>query len=107
MSRRKRPKFTFCLSTHVANFPSRTVYSLAEASNGTMQSAPSGVRHTVMALRDMGMELHEHANTVHGIKGLALAQNRDVHVLANKKLLLNETIDHDIFPEEVREFARI
>ena len=59
-----------------------------------------------MALRDINTELHEHTNTVHGIKDLVLAQNRDVRVLAIKMLVMNETIDNEIFPEVVREFAR-
>ena len=59
-----------------------------------------------MALRDIDTELNEHAHTVHGIKDLVLAQNRDVHVLALSKLVLGESIDRDIFPENVREFAR-
>ena len=95
----------YLLPTHVANVPSRTVYSLADTSNRAMQSAPSGVRDTIIALWDLDIELHEHANTVHGIKDLVLAQNLDVHVLAIKKLVLKETIDFDIFPEDVREFA--
>ena len=96
----------YLLPKHAVNVPSRTVYALNEANVKTMQHAPSGVRDSVMALHDLDTELHEHANTVHGIKDLVLAQNRDVHVLAIKKLVLNETIDHDIFPEDVREFAR-
>ena len=44
-------------------------------------------------------------HTVHGIKDLLLAQNRDVHVLVLKKLVNGETIDQDIFPEDVRAFA--
>ena len=59
-----------------------------------------------MAFRDIDTELHEHAHTLHGIKDLVLAQNRDVHVLALNKLVECESIDHDIFPEDVREFAR-
>ena len=35
-----------------------------------------------------------------------LAQNRDVHVLALKKLVHGENIDQDVFPEDVRAFAR-
>ena len=50
-----------------------------------MQSAPSGVRDLVMAIRDIDTERHENANTVHGAKDLVLAQNRDVHVLAIKR----------------------
>ena len=37
---------------------------------------------------------------------LVLAQNRDVHVLALTKLVENEDIEQDIFPEDVRAFAR-
>ena len=51
------------------------------------------------------MELHEHANTVHGLKDLLLAQNRDVHVRAIKKLVTQESINHDVFPENGRAFA--
>ena len=65
--------------------PSRTVYSVAGASAATVQSTPSVVRDSIMALRDIDTELHEHAHTVHGVKDLVLAQNRDVHVLALKK----------------------
>ena len=96
----------YLLSTHAANVPSRTIYSVNEASTKAMQGAPSGVRDSVMALRDIDTDLHEHANTVHGIKHLVLAQNCDVHVLAIKKLVLDEPMDNDIFPEDVREFAR-
>ena len=71
-----------------------------------MQNAPPGVRDSVMALRDIKTEPHEHTDTVHGIKDLVLAQNRHVHVLAIKKLVLNKSIDHDIFHKDVREFAR-
>ena len=41
------------------------------------------------------MELHEHADTVYGLKDLLLAQNRDVHVLAIKKLVTQESINHE------------
>ena len=94
------------LPTHAVNVPSRTVYSVAGASAARLQGTPSGVRDSIMALRDIDTELHEYAHTVHGIKDLVLAQNRDMHVLALKKLVLSESIDHDIFPENVREFAR-
>ena len=94
------------LPTHAVNVPSRTVYSVAGASAARLQGTPSGVRDSIMALKDIDTELHEHAHTVHGIKDLVLAQNRDVHVLALKKMVLSESIDHNIFPENVREFAR-
>ena len=59
-----------------------------------------------MVIRSVSTELHEHAHTVHGSKDLVLAQNRDVHVLALKKLVNNENIDQDILPEDVHAFAR-
>ena len=96
----------YLLPTHAVNVPSRTVYSVAGASAARLQGTPSGVRDSIKALKDISTELHEHAHTVHGIKDLVLAQNRDVHVLALKKLVLSESIDHDIFPENVRQFAR-
>ena len=96
----------YLLPTHAVNVPSRTVYAIAGANPVALQGTPSGVRDSIMALKDINTELHEHAHTMHGIKDLILAQNRDVHVLALKKLVLNESIDHDVFPENVREFAR-
>ena len=96
----------YLLPTHAVNVPSRTVYSVAGASAARLQGTPSGVRDSIMALKDFDTELHEHTHTVHGIKDLVLAQNREMHVLALKKLVLSESIDHDIFPENVREFAR-
>ena len=96
----------YLLPTHAVNVPSSTVYSVTGATAATLQNTPSGVRDSIMALRDIDIELHEHAHTVHGIKDLVLAQNRDVHVLALKKLVQCEPIDHDIFPENVRKFAR-
>ena len=83
----------YLLPTHAVNVPSRTVYSVTGASAATLQSYPSGVRGSIMALRDIDTELHEHAHTVHGIKDLVLVQNRDVHVLALKKLEQCEPID--------------
>ena len=71
----------YLLPTHAVNVLSRTVYSVTGATAATLQSTPSGVRDSIMALRDIDTE---HAHTVHGIKDLILAQNRDVHVLALK-----------------------
>ena len=82
----------------MANIPSRITYALDETVEQAMASAPTVVRQVA---------LHEHAaNTVHGIKDLLLAQNRDVHVLAIKKLVAQESIDPDFFPEDLRAFAR-
>ena len=60
----------------------------------------------MLAIRDLSTDLQEHAHYVHVIKDLVLAQNRDVHVMALKKLVNNKNIDHEIFPEGVRAFAR-
>ena len=70
-----------------------------------LQNAPTHIKQAVMAIRSVNTELHEHTHTVHGIKDLVLAQNRDVHVLALKKLVQGEDISQDIFPEDVRTFA--
>ena len=49
-----------------------------------MASAPTVVRQAALAIKEIDTELYEHANTVHGIKDLLLAQNRDLHVLVKK-----------------------
>ena len=90
------------LPTHVANIPLRMTYALDETVEQAMASAPTVVRQAALAIKD----IKEHANKVHGIKDLLLAQNRDVHVLAIKKLVAQESNDHDIFPDDVRAFAR-
>ena len=60
----------------------------------------------VFALIDANTELHEHISTAHGLADLRLAQNRDTHVLALRRLLNNEDLPESIFPLDVREFAR-
>ena len=96
----------YLVPSHVTNVPSQTTHVLNELSDKAVQSAPSRVRVVVLALRDLDSELHEHANTMHGVKDLLLDQNRDVHELAINNLILNQPIDHDKFPEDVREFPR-
>ena len=96
----------YLLPTHITNVPSRTTYDLANTDGTTMQNVPSSLRQAALAVRSVSTELHEHTHTVHGIKYLLLAQNREVHVLALKKLVNGENIDQDIFPEDVRAFAR-
>ena len=96
----------YLLPTHVANVPSRKMYAVDETVEQAMATAPTAVRQSALAVKDIDTELHEHANTVHDIKDLLLAQNRDVHVLAMKKLVAQEPIDHEIFPEDLRAFAR-
>ena len=88
----------YLLSTHVDNVASGTTYALAETNGAMLQSALNNVKQAVLTIRSISTELHEHAHTVHGIKNLVLAQNRDVHVVALKKLVNNENIDQEIFP---------
>ena len=96
----------YLLPTHVANVPSRKTYVLDETVEQDMASAPTVVRQAALAIKEINTELHEHANGVHGIKDLLLAQKRDVHVLAIKKLVAQEYINHDVFPEDLRAVAR-
>ena len=46
----------------------------------------------VLALLDINTQLHEHVATAHGIADLRLAQNRDTHILALKRLLNKESL---------------
>ena len=57
-------------------------------------------------LRTIGTELHEHHLTRCSLKDLHLAQNRDVHLLALKKLMKDEPFDDAIFSENVNDFAK-
>ena len=96
----------YLLPTHITNVPSHTTYDLANTDGMTMQNVPGHIRQAALAVHSVGTELHEHTHTVHGIKDLLLAQNRDVHVLLLKKLVNGKNNDQDIFPEDVRAFAR-
>ena len=96
----------YLLPTHATNIASRNTYDLANIEGATLHNAPTHIEQAVMAIRSVNTELHEHTYTVHGIKDLVMAQNRDVHVLAIKKLVHGEGINKDIFPEDVRTFAR-
>ena len=57
-------------------------------------------------LKLIGTELQEHQSPMRGCKDLHLAQNRDVHLLALKKLMKNEPLDDVLFPEDVQDFAK-
>ena len=96
----------YLLPTHATNIASRTTYDVANTEGAALQNAPTHIKQAVMAIRSVNTELHEHTHTVHGIKDLVLAQNRDVHVRAIKRLVHGEGISQDIFPEDVRTFAR-
>ena len=71
------------LPTHVTNVASRT----------------TNIKQAVLVIQDLSTDLHEHAHTIHGIKDLVIAKIRDIHVLALKKLVQHENIDHDFFSE--------
>ena len=51
-------------------------------------------------LKTIGTELQEHHLTKYGLRDLHLAQNRDVHLLALKKLMKDEPLEDAMFPEE-------
>ena len=57
-------------------------------------------------LRLVGTELHEHQSTKRGLKDLHLAQNRDVQLLALKKLMHSDPLDDNLFPKDVQDFAK-
>ena len=55
-----------------------------------------------LAINEMNLEYHEHTNTVHCQRDLILAQNWGVHALAIEKLVAKESIENEIFLENVR-----
>ena len=73
--------------------------SLDETVEQAMASAPTVVRQAALAIKVINTELHEHANTVHGIKDLLLAQNRDVHVLAKTRWWHKNQLTITFFPK--------
>ena len=79
------PEAVYLLPTDVAKIPSCKMYALDETVEQAIATAPTVVRQAALVIKDIDSELHEHANTVHGIKDLVLAQNRDVHVIAIKE----------------------
>ena len=59
---------------------------------------PEACKEHVNTLRESDVELHEHHATVRGLAELRLAQNRDVHLLALRKLMKNEVLEESLFP---------
>ena len=59
-----------------------------------LRRLPMQCQEQADVLRLVGTELHEHQSTMRGLKDLHLAQNRDVHLLALKKLMKNEYDRH-------------
>ena len=71
-----------------------------------LRRLPMQCQEQADVLKLVGTELHEHQSTMRGLKDLHLAQNRDVHLLALKKLMKNEPLDDALFPEDVQDFAK-
>ena len=71
-----------------------------------LRRLPTQCQEQADVLRLVRTELHEHQSTMRGLKDLHLAQNRDLHLLALKKLLKNETLEDILFPEDVQDFAK-
>ena len=67
---------------------------------------PTVCQNQANVLRLIGTDLHEHHLTKCCLKDLDLAQNRDVHLLALKRLLKDEPLEDAIFPEAVKDFAK-
>ena len=59
-----------------------------------------------LATNEVNLELHENAITVHCLNDLLLAQNRNLHILAIKKLVAKESIDNELFSENVPVFVK-
>ena len=72
----------------------------------TLRGMPAGCQEQANVLRTVGTELHEHFLTRRGLRDLHLAQNRDVHLLALKKLMKDEPLEDAMFLEDVQDFAR-
>ena len=71
-----------------------------------LEGMPPECQRQAHALRTVGTELQEHFLTKRGLKDLHLAQSRDVHLLALRKLMKGEPLEDTIFPENVQDFAR-
>ena len=72
----------------------------------TLGALPAECQKQADVLRTIETELHEHHVTKYGLRDLHMAQNRDVHLLALKKLMKNEPLEDSMFPDEVQDFAK-
>ena len=75
-----------------------------EASVSAETSPKAKLYATVM--KECNAPLHQHLTTIHGLRDLHMAQNRDTHVLALRKLIANEELSAELFPQVVQDFAR-
>ena len=60
----------------------------------------------VNTLSETHVELHGHNATVQVLAKLRLVHNRDMHLLALRKLMKSKKLDESIFPPVVHDFAR-
>ena len=72
----------------------------------TLGALPIECQKQAEILRTIETGLHEHHLTKYGLRDLHIAQNRDVHLLALKKLMKNEPLEDPMFPDEIQDFAK-
>ena len=97
----QRPNHIFSITTRMP--PARLDTAAPDPALGEM---PALCQDQAIVLRTIGTELHEHHLTQCGLKDLHLAQNKDVHLLALKRLMKDEPMEDAIFPEDVKVFAK-
>ena len=77
-----------------------------DATDSTLSELPIECQVQANILRTVRSELHEHHLTKYGLKDLHVGQNRDVHLVALKKLMKNKPLEDPVFPDEVQDFAK-
>ena len=73
-----------------------------DATDSTLSELPIECQMQANVLRTVGTELHEHHLNKHGLRDLHLAQNRDMHLLALRKLMKNEHLESCISRRSTR-----
>ena len=101
MEEDERPNRILSITTRVP--PARIDTTKPDPTLGTL---PVECQKQADILRTIETELHEHHLTKYGLRDLHMAQNRDVHLLALKKLMRNEPLEDPMFPDEVQDFAK-
>ena len=87
---------------HIAKVPSRTTYRVTGAEKQALNTARKYVKQISFVIKSVSMELQE----LHGLKDQLFALNRDVPILAIKKFVAKESLDNEVFPENVRVLAK-
>ena len=68
----------YLIPSDITSISSRTSYAVTGKEGRSLETAPSLAKRTNFAIKTIAPELHEHTNTIYGIKDILLAQNRDV-----------------------------